>query len=142
MFLPEVERIVEKGDTVNVEVVLLGDFSDDADFGFAKRDERAQGHLLLGNEFMGGENASTVETEDDGACFFGEDAAFGVTTEQDDWSGFSNAAAVAETDVVILASWRKGQGLIQDIRIAKWKAGVGIFRGELCEERRRKPGGK
>src|SRR5580700_12316616 len=32
---------------------------------------------------------------------------------------------------VILASWGRGQGLIPDIRIAKRKAGVGIFRGEL-----------
>ena len=99
MFFPEIEGIVEKSDTVNVEVVLLGNFADDANFGFAQSDQGAQGHLLLGNEFVGGENTCTVKAGDDGACFLGEDEAFGVTAEQDYWSGFGDAAAVAATYV-------------------------------------------
>jgi hypothetical protein len=73
MFFPEIERGVEEGDAVTWR--LGGDFSDGADFGFAKGDQGAEGHLLFGNEFVSRENTGAVKTEDDGVNFFGEDAA-------------------------------------------------------------------
>ena len=62
-----------------MELVLLGDLSDNANFRFAKSDQAPQGHLLLRNKFVGGQNARTVETEVDGSDFFGEESAFCVT---------------------------------------------------------------
>ncbi len=45
---PEIERFVNEGHTIGVEIALGADFTHDADFGFAIGFERAENQFLLG----------------------------------------------------------------------------------------------
>jgi hypothetical protein len=75
---PEIERFVNEGHTIGVEIALDADFTDDADFGFAIGFERAANQFLLGNEFVTRQDAGSVKANNDGFSLLGEHTAFAI----------------------------------------------------------------
>ena len=60
--LREVEGLVNKGDTVGVDIALGTNFPDDADVSFAVGFERAEIQFLFGNESVARQDAGAMES--------------------------------------------------------------------------------
>jgi hypothetical protein len=78
-----------------VDAIGGADLADDADGGFAKAIGATKDELLLGGEFVMGNDAGTMEAEEDGVGGFGENLAVEIAADQEDGNFFRNAASDA-----------------------------------------------
>jgi hypothetical protein len=115
----EVERFVNKSDTIRVDIALRANFTDDADVGLAIGFERTEDQFLLGDEFVTRQDAGAVEPDDDGFGLLGEHPAFTIATDQED--GNCNGNASAATDLVVrhLGNLGKGPRVYPQTMLAK-----------------------
>ena len=93
--IPEMEIGIDKGHAVGECTVGRAHLIDDADDGFAVAIGTAEDELLIGGKFIAGEDAGTVEAEDDGGSGFGENFAFQIAADEEDGDGFRDAASDA-----------------------------------------------
>jgi hypothetical protein len=105
---PEIERFVNEGHTIGVEIALNADFTDDADFGFAITFERAENQFLLGNEFVASQDAGSVKANNDGFSLLGEHTAFAIAADEEDRNCNGNASAA--TDPLVPHLGNPGEG--------------------------------
>jgi hypothetical protein len=92
---PEIEILVEEGRAVGVETGLFADLADDTDVGFLVFFGPAEDELLFRGKFVTGENAGTVEAEEDSSGAFGEHAAVQIGTDEEDGDLFRDAGRAA-----------------------------------------------
>jgi hypothetical protein len=78
--LPEVEVRIAERDAVHIPARLFSEAANQANFGFAIRIGKTQCEDFVGGDFVAGEYAGTMETEDQGASLLGKDAAGGICT--------------------------------------------------------------
>lgn len=93
--LPEVEVRIAERDAVDVAPRFFSEAANEANVGFAIRIGKTQREDFVRGEFVAGEYAGTMKTEDQGASLLGKDAAGGIRTQQDDGNFPRNAAASA-----------------------------------------------
>jgi len=88
---PKIESQVKEGNAVGVQMALSADVADDANVGFLVFLGPAKDELLLGRKLVAGEDAGTVEAEEDGGGALGEHAAIQIGTDKEDGNFFRNA---------------------------------------------------
>lgn len=96
--LPEIFHVIKERNVVGVYAGVVGvisDLADDADFRFLVAFGPAKNHLLFGRKLVPGKKAGTVEAEENGLRFLGENLACQVGADQDDGNLFGDASASA-----------------------------------------------
>jgi hypothetical protein len=91
--VPKLQIWIGEGNAVGVNTLLSAELADDADFGFDVAIGAAKDELLLGGKFVMGNDAGTVEAEENGVGGLGEDFAVEIAADQEDGNLFRNAAA-------------------------------------------------
>jgi hypothetical protein len=94
---PEVEIRVAEGDAVDIAKGIFAEAADEADVGFPAGIGETHREDFIWSELVAGENAGTVEAEDKGVRFLGEDATGGVRSKEEDGDFFRDATASAHT---------------------------------------------
>ena len=105
---PEIERFVNEGHTIGVEIGLGADLTYDADFDFAIGFERAENQFLLGNEFVTRQDAGSAKANNDGFSLLGEHTAFASAADEE--GGNCNGNASAATDLLARHLGNLGKG--------------------------------
>ena len=116
---PEIERFVNEGHTIGVEIALGADFTYDADFGFAIGFERVENQLLLGNECVTRQDAGSVKANNDGFSLLGEHTAFAIAADEQDGNCNGNASAATDLLARHLATSGKGPRVYPQTMVAK-----------------------
>ena len=106
--LPEVERFENKSHTTGVEIALSANFTDDANVRLAIGFGRTENQFLLGNQFVAGQDAGSMEANNHGFGLFGEHPTFGIAADDED--GNRNRDASGATDLLVTSSGNLGKG--------------------------------
>lgn len=92
---PKIEVGIHESEAIGVDAIGGADLADDADGGFAKAIGATKDELLLGGKLVMGNDAGTMEAEEEGVGGFGENFAVEIAADQEDGNFFRNAASDA-----------------------------------------------
>jgi len=92
---PKIQFRIDERNTVGVNAVVAAKLADHADFRFFVAFGAAKDELLLGREFVFGEDAGAVQAEKNGFGALRKDFAVQIVADQDDGNFLRDAAAAA-----------------------------------------------
>jgi hypothetical protein len=129
--LPEVEIGIEEGDTVDVVAGVFPNVTDQANDGFATGICAVHGEEFIESKFIAGWDSGAVAAENEGASFFGEDAAGTVRAEENDGNFLRDATVSAHTDPVCgLSKLNGAKGVIGRLgKSFRWDVGTWVPNG-------------